>query len=104
MEVNILQIILNYIVPLGLGGTIGFLTTKLKGIKKKDKAIEEGVQALLRNELVRRYREYETKQEMSILDKENVEAMFKQYENLGGNGTVKKMYEDLLELPTKIIK
>lgn len=104
MEVNILQIILNYIVPLGLGGTIGFLTTKLKGIKKKDKAIEEGVQALLRNELVRRYREYETKQEMSILDKENVEAMFRQYENLGGNGTVKKMYEELLELPTKIIK
>lgn len=104
MEVNILQIILNYIVPLMLGGIIGFLTTKLKGVKKKDKAIEEGVQALLRNELVRRYREYETKQEMSILDKENVEAMFKQYENLGGNGTVKKMYEELLELPTKIIK
>lgn len=104
MEVNILQIILNYIVPLALGTLIGFLSTKLKNTKKKDKAIEEGVQALLRNELVRRYREYETKQEMSILDKENVEAMFKQYENLGGNGTVKKMYEELLELPTKIIK
>lgn len=104
MEVNVLQIILNYIVPLALGTLIGFLSTKLKTQKKKDKAIEEGVQALLRNELVRRYREYETKQEMSILDKENVEAMFKQYENLGGNGTVKKMYEDLLELPTKIIK
>lgn len=104
MEVNVLQIILNYIVPLALGTLIGFLSTKLKNTKKKDKAIEEGVQALLRNELVRRYREYETKQEMSILDKENVEAMFKQYENLGGNGTVKKMYEELLELPTKIIK
>ncbi len=104
MEVNVLQIILNYIVPLALGTLIGFLSTKLKTQKKKDKAREEGVQALLRNELVRRYREYETKQEMSILDKENVEAMFKQYENLGGNGTVKKMYEELLELPTKIIK
>ena len=104
MEVNILQIILNYIVPLMLGSIIGFLGTKLKNMNKKDKAIEEGVQALLRNELVRRYREYETKQEMSILDKENVEAMFRQYENLGGNGTVKKMYEELLELPTKIIK
>lgn len=82
MEVNILQIILNYIVPLMLGSIIGFLGTKLKNMNKKDKAIEEGVQALLRNELVRRYREYETKQEMSILDKENVEAMFRQYENL----------------------
>ena len=59
---------------------------------------------MLRNELIRRYREYEIKKEISILDKENMEAMFKQYENLGGNGTVKKMYEELLDLPTKIIK
>ena len=58
----------------------------------------------LRNELVNRYREYETKGEMSILDKENIEAMFKQYEILGGNGTVKHLMEELLCLPTKVIK
>ena len=69
-----------------------------------DKAMELGVQALLRNELIRRYREYEQKGEISILDKENMEAMFLQYKNLGGNGTVKHMMDDLLELPTKIIK
>lgn len=103
-NINILQIVFNYIVPLLLGGMIGFLSTKMKNHNKKDKAIEEGLVALLRNELVRRYREYEQKGEMSILDKENVEDMFKQYENLGGNGTVKKMYKELLELPTKIIK
>ena len=82
MEVNILQIVLGTIIPTVIGGVLGFITAKLKKSKKKDKAIEEGVQALLRNELVRRYREYETKKEMSILDKENIEAMFKQYENL----------------------
>lgn len=103
-NINILQTIISYIVPTILGAIIGFISTKVKANNKKDKAIEEGVQALLRNELIRRYREYETKQEITILDKENMEAMFKQYENLGGNGTVKKMYEELLELPTKIIK
>lgn len=103
-NINILQTIVSYIVPTILGVVIGFISTKVKANNKKDKAIEEGVQALLRNELIRRYREYETKQEITILDKENMEAMFKQYENLGGNGTVKKMYEELLELPTKIIK
>lgn len=114
-ELDILKIILNYIIPTVLGGIIGILTSKIKQIKVKNqkeekeqddksKAIELGVQALLRNELIRRYREYETKKEMSILDKENVEAMFKQYENLGGNGTVREMYKDLLELPIKIIK
>lgn len=94
----------SYLVTAILGGLLGFISTKLKKNKKKEKAIEEGVQALLRNELVRRYREYEAKGEMSILDKENMEAMFIQYENLGGNGTVKHLMDDLLQLPTKIIK
>ena len=37
-------------------------------------------------------------------DKENIEAMYKQYKNLGGNGTVEKLYDELLDLHTKIIK
>ena len=32
------------------------------------------------------------------------ETMFEQYKNLGGNGTVKKMMEDLLNLKTKIVR
>lgn len=103
-NIDVIRIILNYFIPLILGTSIGIVSTKLKKNKKKDEAIEEGVQALLRNELVRRYREYESKGEISILDKENIEAMYVQYKNLGGNGTVKKLMEDMLELPTKIIK
>lgn len=103
-DINILQMILSYLIPTILGGILGFISTKLKKNKKKDLAIEQGVQALLRNELIRRYREFESKGEISILDKENLEEMFVQYQNLGGNGTVKKMMEDLLELKTKIIR
>ena len=101
---NILQTVINYLVPLIIGTFIGVVSTKFKKNRKKEKAIEEGVQALLRNELVRRYREYEIKGELSILDKENIEAMFKQYQNLGGNGTVKHLMDELLSLPTKVIK
>ena len=103
-EIGILKIILSYLIPTLLGGVVGFLSTHFKKKKKKEKAIEEGVQALLRNELIRRYREYETKGELSILDKENIEEMFVQYENLGGNGTVKQLMTELLQLPTKIMK
>lgn len=101
---EIFKIVISYIIPTALGGILGFVSTRLKKNKKKEQAIEQGVQALLRNELVRRYREYEAKGEMSILDKENMEAMFIQYQNLGGNGTVKHLMDDLLELPTKIVK
>ena len=101
---NIAQIILSYLIPALLGGVLGFIATKLKKNKKKDLAIELGVQALLRNEIIRRYREFETKGEISILDQENLDEMFEQYKNLGGNGTVKKMMNDLYELKTKIIR
>lgn len=85
---------------------IGFkmIKTKQDEQEKKNKAIENGVQALLRNELIRGYREYETKGEMSIIDKENIEHLFNEYKNLGGNGTVEQMYEELLTLPIKIVK
>ena len=83
---------------------LGYVIKKIRNLYNKQRAVENGVQALLRNELIRRYREYEIKGEMSILDKENIEHMFKEYENLGGNGTVKQMYEELLELPIKIVK
>lgn len=103
-DINVTAIILSYLIPASLGAGIGFLSSKLKRNKAKEKAIEEGVQALLRNELVREYREYKAKGELSILDKDNIEAMFAQYKNLGGNGTVKHLVEEILELPTKIIQ
>lgn len=104
MEINILQMILSYLIPTILGGIMGFISTKLKRNKKRDLAIENGVQALLRNEIIRRYREFELKGEIPILDKENLEEMFEQYKNLGGNGTVKKMMDELLSLETKIVR
>lgn len=98
------QQVLGWFIPFILGSVLSFLVTKVKKDKKKDKAIETGVQALLRNEIIRRYREFELKGEMPILDKENLEEMFEQYKNLGGNGTVKKMMDELLSLETKIVR
>lgn len=110
-EAEIIKIVVGYLIPTILSGILGFVVSKHNQIKqkndaesKKEKAIELGVQALLRNEIIRRYREFELKGEISILDKENLEAMFEQYKNLGGNGTVKKMMTELLNLKTKIVK
>lgn len=101
---EIIQIILGYLIPTILGGILGVILTQLKKSKKKDVAIEQGVQALLRNELIRRYREYKSKGEMTILDRENIEEMFKQYKALNGNGTVKELMDELLDVPTKVVK
>lgn len=99
-----IEFIIKYWIEIGFTGVCSLFVFVVKKLYKKQKAVENGVQALLRNELIRRYREYETKGELTIIDKENLEAMFKEYQNLGGNGTVAQMYKDLIELPTKIIK
>ena len=105
------ETILKWFITFALGTIIGFIGTLLKKEKqknkemeKKDKAIENAVQALLRNELIRRYREYKTKGEMTILDKENIDHLYTEYKNLGGNGTVKELYEDMEEIKIKVIK
>lgn len=106
-----IEFVIKYWLEFVFTGAIAIMSYIIKKLKKrmkeqerKNTAIENGVQALLRNELIRRYREYEEKGEVSIIDKENIEHMFEEYKNLGGNGTVAKMYEDMLELPIKIIK
>ena len=99
-----LESIIIYIATTIIGAILGFIVAKFKKNKKKDLAIEQGVQALLRNEIIRGYREFESKGEISILDKENLEEMFEQYKNLGGNGTVKKMMDELISLKTKIVR
>lgn len=71
---------------------------------KKREAIEKGVQALLRNELIQRFREYKAIKEITLLDKENMEHMFTEYFNLDGNGMMKDVYEEFKEIPTKIVK
>ncbi len=103
MEFIIIEII-KWIIPFALGTVIPSMIGMIKKDRKKDKAIENAVQALLRNELIRRYREYRTKGEMTILDKENIEHMYIEYTNLGGNGTVKELMDELLEVPTKVVK
>ena len=101
---EILKIVISYLIPTVLGSLIRFLSTKLKKNSQKAKTIEEGLQALLRDVLIRRYREYKIKGEMTILDREDIDAMYKQYKNLGGNGTVKELMDELLDVKTKVIK
>lgn len=99
MEI-IVETVIKWLIPFLLGTFVAYIKHRFS----KGKTIENAVQALLRNELIRRYREYEEKGEISILDKENITHMYEEYKNLGGNGTVEKLYSELLDLHTKIIR
>ena len=72
--------------------------------ERKSQAIERGVQALLRNELIKNFREYKIIGEITLLDKENMEHMFTEYFNLGGNGMMQEVYDEFIKIPIKVIK
>lgn len=105
------ETILKWAITFILGTIIGYIGTRLKKEKekntkniKKEKIKEQALQALLRDRLIEKYRHFKQLGEMTILDKENIDHLYTEYRNLGGNGTVKELYEDMGDIEIKIIK
>ncbi|WP_295219582.1 hypothetical protein [Ruminococcus sp.] len=76
----------------------------LSQIKKQDgrqKALEYGVQALLRDRMLHSYNKYIDAGYAPIYAKENYENMYRQYHELGGNGVMTHLHEDFMALPTE---
>ena len=69
--------------------------------EEQEKALSEGVQALLRESIVNAYNKYHDKGYAPIYVKENVTGVFLAYTKLGGNGVAKKLYQELMEFPTE---
>lgn len=68
---------------------------------KEQDAIKYGIQALLRDRIIQTYNHYMDKGHCPIYAMDNVEAMYKQYSALDGNGTVTELVERLREMPTR---
>jgi hypothetical protein len=77
---------------------IGYLYKKYKQADARQKAVELGVQALLRDRIVQSYYHYEERGWITLHGLENVNAMYKEYHALGGNGTVASLVNSIREL------
>lgn len=100
------KIILEYWLHFILTSLSGFLTwvvfklkNKLEVSTKRWNATESGVQALLRNEIIKSYNHYMERGFLPIHERDNINNLYKQYQNLGGNGTVPRLMEELEDLP-----
>lgn len=74
---------------------------RLKDEQKKNEAIAEGIQSLLRENIVSNYNKYKSKGYCPIYAKESIKKVFKSYSNLGGNDVATGLYKELLEMPTE---
>ena len=75
--------------------------TEKEEAEKKEKALADGVQALLRESIVRNYNKYAPRHVCPVYAKENLESIYKAYAQLGGNHTAKQLYEELMKLPSE---
>lgn len=90
---------MEFIIEYWIGAVFGILITAVKLQSTKGKALQLGVQALLRDRIIQAYNHYKEKGYCPIYGRENIEGLYKQYHALGGNGTITDMMEDLRELP-----
>ena len=75
------------------------IATQLKEEKKKNDAIAEGVQALLRDSIVTAYNKYSSKGFCPIYAKESIKKVYQAYHDLGGNDVATGLYTEVLEMP-----
>ena len=74
---------------------------RIKSDNQKSDALMNGVQALLRREIIAEYNHYTEQGHIPIYGIENVLDMYNAYKALGGNGMATKLVEALKQLPTE---
>ena len=95
MQINIIQIVATAVITAVVTGLI----TYVKVVKTSVKSLKDGLLSLLRAELIRSHDKYTRKGFCPLYAKEALEKAYKAYSALGGNGAMKQVYEDTMELP-----
>lgn len=72
------------------------LSAKLKAEHKKNEAIADGMQSLLRESIVDNYNKYTDRGYCPIYAKESIKKVYTAYHNLGGNDVATELYHKLL--------
>lgn len=61
-------------------------------------ALENGMQAILRDHILTSYYKYHDRGNITLHGLQNVESMYKSYHDLGGNGTMTHLVETMREM------
>lgn len=75
------------------------ITKQLAEEREKNKAIANGVQALLRESIVGSYNKWADRGYCPIYAKESLKLAYKSYHALGGNDVATELYQKALRMP-----
>lgn len=99
--------VLNTVLSVLLTALVGYLISLIKSHKdsKRENEIKiqctnNGLQALLRAQLINDYNKWHVKGYAPIYVRENFENCYNQYHALGGNGVMTDLHDKFMDLPT----
>ena len=101
MESLILQKIIGWMIPAILSGVLSGVIVWTKMRRKKDNAVADGVQCLLRAEIIRNHDKYMEKGFCPIYAKEALRRAYDAYHTLHGNDVATALYHETMALPTE---
>lgn len=88
------------------GAVVGAVVAKIKSVPQKhaeereqEQAARNGVQCLLRAEIIRQHDKYTERGYCPIYAKEALKREYEAYHALGGNDVATKLYGDIMALP-----
>ena len=92
---DILKIILSWAIPAVCGAAFSAFVLSITMLK----AIKNGVQCLLRSEIISQHEKWEGRKYCPIYAKEALTRAYKAYHALGGNDVATALYEETMRLP-----
>ncbi len=93
--------IYNWLTLLGVPGMLAGLLTFIRLQIRQNRAVRDGLQAILRDRLLQSFRRYEDQGWADSDDRQNWENMYLQYHALGGNGVIDDIRHKLFALPIR---
>ena len=93
--------LLTHLVEIILTAFCGGLVVYVKGLHKHYMAMQEGVQALLRDSIVNSYRYYKGKGYCEPEERVAIAKTYNAYHDLGGNDIATDLFNRILRLPAE---
>lgn len=97
MESVILEKVISWLVPFLCGAVTSGLVLWFGGMK----ALREGVQCLLRAEIIRQNEKWVKAKYCPVYAKQALSRAYKAYHALHGNDVATGLYEEIMELPER---
>ena len=97
----IFESLIKWIIPFICGGVITGCITYVRTARIHNKAERDGLQCLLRAEIIRNHDKYMERGWCPIYARDALAKIYRAYHNLEGNDVATGLYNEIMDLPTE---